>query len=76
MSAARPYSIDPHVATLRGKKAHAARFDPDGDTTDLDRDLAAEKLAAYIRKTVAGAPPLSEAQRDRLHLLLREGDAQ
>ncbi len=34
--------------------------------------MAAEKLADYIRRTVAAAPPLTPAQRDRLTLLLRD----
>ena len=38
------------------------------------RELAAEKLAAYIRRVVDEAPPLSPEQRDRLAVLLR-GDA-
>ncbi len=35
------------------------------------RDLSAERLADYIRKTVEAAPPLTDSQRDRLALLLR-----
>lgn len=37
------------------------------------RDLAAEKLAAYIKRTVDTAPPLTPAQRDKLTLLLQGG---
>ncbi len=34
------------------------------------RDLAAEKLAEHVRRTVAAAPPLSDAQKQRLLALL------
>jgi len=37
--------------------------------------LRVERAADYIRKTVDAAPALSAAQRDRLALLLRGGDA-
>ena len=43
---------------------------------DLRRDLAAAKLADYIKRTLEAAPDLTAAQRDRLALLLRGGDAQ
>jgi hypothetical protein len=35
------------------------------------RDLAADRLAEYVRKIVAAAPPLTPAQRDRIAILLR-----
>jgi len=41
--------------------------------TEARRDYAAEKLAAYIERVVADAPPLTAGQRDRLALLLRSG---
>lgn len=37
------------------------------------RALAAAKLADYIESIVAEAPPLSEAQKDELAVLLRTG---
>ncbi len=37
------------------------------------RDLRAARLADYIERTVAEAPPLTPAQRDRLATLLRSG---
>ncbi len=40
---------------------------------ELSRDYRAEALAGHIETVVAQAPPLSEAQRDRLALLLRGG---
>lgn len=39
------------------------------------RDLAAAKIADYIERTVASAPPLSDEQRARIAALLRPGDA-
>ena len=38
---------------------------------DARRDLAAAKLADYIKRTVDAAPPLTEEQKDRLTALLR-----
>jgi hypothetical protein len=43
---------------------------------DARRDLAASKLAGYIERVVAAAPPLTLAQRDTIYMLLRGGDAQ
>jgi len=43
--------------------------------TEARRDFRAARLAAYIEKVVAEAPPLTPGQRDRLALLLRGGDA-
>jgi hypothetical protein len=49
---------------------------PDHPTVaDARRDFRAARLAAYIEKVVAQAPPLTSAQRDGLALLLRGGDA-
>ncbi len=62
---------DPAVAQARASLAARTRHNPDGDHTDARRDLAAAKLADYIRKAVDAAPPLLPEQRDRLALLLR-----
>lgn len=56
---------------LRSHKATAVRLGRHEDAQRLDTELRAERLADYIRQTVDAAPPLSEAQRDRLALLLR-----
>ena len=50
------------------------RHDADG-IAGARRALAAAKLEAYIAKTVAEAPPLTQAQLDRLAILLRPGGA-
>ncbi len=61
-------------ATLRqaaAKAGHAAAY---GDAERIEqtrRDLAAERIAAYIEKVVSAAPPLTEAQRSRLATLLQ-----
>jgi hypothetical protein len=49
----------------------------DPDLLAARRDLAAERLAEHIKRTVDAAPPLTVEQRERLTLLLhpraREG---
>ena len=57
----------------RSEIAHTVRRDPNADTTELRRQLKAERLEDYISRVVDAAPPLSAAQRDRLALLLRGG---
>ena len=48
-----------------------SRTPDDPELVAARRDLAAANLAAYIRRTVAAAPPLLDEQRDRLAVLLR-----
>jgi hypothetical protein len=67
-------AIDRDRRILQSKHAAAQRWHrPDAD--DIARDLAAARLAEYIKRTVDAAPPLTPEQRDRLALLLRGGDA-
>jgi hypothetical protein len=67
-----PGRPSPQVAAIRGRIAGLSRRSPDDpELVDARRDLAAERLAEHIRKTVDGAPPLTAEQRDRLALLLR-----
>jgi hypothetical protein len=61
-------STNPRVALAAHKHWHGADAP---ETTDARRDLAAAKLAAYIRKTVAAAPPLTHKQADELALIFR-----
>ena len=67
----------PSSGTLsaRGRVASLSRSrsSDDPDYLNAKRDLAAEKIASYIERVVAEAPPLSAAQRDRLTVLLRGG---
>jgi hypothetical protein len=59
----------------RSEIAHTKRRDPSADVTELRRQLKAERLEDYIRRTVDDAPALSPEQRDKLALLLRGGSA-
>lgn len=49
------------------------RPDADDEIKAIQATLATEKLAAYIRRVVDAAPPLSQEQRDRLSALLKGG---
>lgn len=49
------------------------RSPDDPQLLDARRDLRAERLAQAIERTVAEAPPLTDAQRDRLTSLLAGG---
>lgn len=60
---------------VRSDIAVAKRRNPNADTTELQRELKAERAADYIRKALDAAPALSVEQLDRLALLLRGGDA-
>lgn len=55
----------------RSRIAQTKKADPNADVTELRRQLKAERLEDYIKKTVDAAPPLTPEQRDRLALLLR-----
>lgn len=58
----------------RNKVAILTRHHPDSpELVDARRDLAAAKLEDYIQRTVAAAPPLTPAMRDKLYMLLRGG---
>jgi hypothetical protein len=58
-------------AVSRIARAHRrATSHPDG-IADARRDLATAKIAAYVERTIAEAPPLTSEQRDRLVALLR-----
>jgi hypothetical protein len=52
-----------------------SRKPDDPELVDARRNMRTERLADYIKRTVDAAPPLTRAQRDRLALLLRGGDA-
>lgn len=57
------------AVTTRVARAVKAR-DPEREA-QARRDLAEAKVAAYIERVLAAAPPLSEEQRQRLAELLR-----
>lgn len=50
-----------------------SRTADDPELVEARRNLRAERLADYIKRTVDAAPPLTADQRDRLALLLRGG---
>lgn len=58
------------VTSARARLGAAARYGSPNDVASARRDLAAEKIHAYIERTVAAAPPLSDDQRARLAGLL------
>jgi len=63
---------DPELRRLAARAGAAARNRlPDADARRAE--LAAARLAHHITTVVATAPPLSDAQRDRLAALLRPG---
>ncbi len=59
----------------RGRLGQTSRRYADQPDRILDarRDLAVAKIEDYIAKIVDDAPPLNQAQRDKLALLLRGG---
>lgn len=59
------------VVLARAAVARAARSGDRAVEATARRDYAAEKLAAYIKRTVDAAPPLTDEQRGRLAQLLR-----
>lgn len=69
--------------SLYSKRAKVAalsrsRTKDDPELVTARQDLAASKLAQYVEKVVAEAPPLTAEQSDRIAALLRPagGDAQ
>ncbi len=71
------------LAQLRAELARAAmaaKRTPCAETRAtldrLRREYAEAKLADYVAKVVAASPPLTDAQRTRLALLLKRGDGE
>lgn len=66
--------MHPAIAKARARRAglHARPIN-DPDRLDAERDLAAAKIAAYISKVVAQAPPFTREQVDQLRVLLEPG---
>jgi hypothetical protein len=67
--------ISPAVAKTRSRIAVATRRGVSSEILDAKREHAAARLEEYIKRTVDGAPPLTDEQRTRLALLLRGGAA-
>ncbi len=72
-----PGSPAPDVAHARARHAGLSRgrAADDPEVICAKRDLKAARLAEYVRRVVAEAPPLTPDQRDRIALLLRGGPA-
>lgn len=64
-----------HNPELRRLAARAGAAATNGapDLNERRAELAEARLANHIRKVCAAAPPLTDAQRDRLAALLRPG---
>lgn len=65
-------------ATLPQRRARIASAVALGDSeaaTEARRDYYAAKLADYVQRTVAAAPPLTDEQLDRIAVLLRGGES-
>lgn len=60
------------VLRARSLKGVATRRGDEAAVIEASRTLAAEKIAAYIERVVATAPPLTPDQRSRLSALLSE----
>lgn len=61
------------VLQARSAKAVAVRRGDRAAAEEATRDLAAAKIAQYIERVVADAPPLTDSQRSRLAALLTGG---
>lgn len=66
------------MSVLYEKRARVAALSrsrgvDDPELVSARRDLAAERLASYIKSTVDAAPPLSAEQRAKLARLLGDG---
>jgi hypothetical protein len=62
-----------HRARLAALSRDRGADDP--DLLDARRDLRAARLEEYIRRTVDASPALTDAQRDRLAVLLQRPPA-
>lgn len=65
------------VAGVACEIARTTRYDgpQSPKLPNLRGELRAAKLAAYVSKTLAEAPPLTDEQVTRIALLLKGGDA-
>lgn len=73
MATKKPSLPSPQSVTCR--IAATLRHHPDADVTDLRRELHAAKIEKYVTELAEKFPPLTEAQRERLALLIKRGAA-
>jgi hypothetical protein len=60
----------PEIQSAATRVARAARAKDPAAEAEARRELAEAKIAAYVERVLAAAPPLSDAQRVRLAALL------
>lgn len=63
----------PTTLNARARLGQAVRAGDQDAATEARRDLAEAKIAQYVAKVVAEAPPLGPDQRARLAALLNGG---
>ena len=63
----------PTITKSRSRLALATKHRDAEAATEARRDLAAAKVQQYIERTLAEAPPLTDAQRVTLARLLQGG---
>ncbi len=66
---------NPEVAKARSRAGVAGRKGDQKAKRAAQADLAEAKIADYIERTVAAAPPLTDEQRDKLATLIIRGGA-
>ena len=59
------------VLQARSRLGVASRVGTSDERESARRDLAAEKIAAYVERVVSEAPPLTPDQRARITSILR-----
>jgi len=64
-----PANSQPLRVAVARAGAAAKHGDPDR-IADARQNLAAERLASYVSRVIANAPPLTPAQKDRIAGLL------
>ena len=63
----------PSPQSVTCRIAATLRHHPDADVTDLRRELHAAKIEKYVTELAKKFPPLTEAQRERIVLLIKGG---
>lgn len=63
----------PETQKLYGRLGSCRRYHPDGDHSELMRDIASSRILDAIEEQLAVAPPLTDAQIDRITAVLRGG---
>ena len=69
--ARRRYSRSISTAKAKVAALSRTRTPDDPEFIEARQNLAAANIAAYIERQVKAAPPLSDAQLDRITILLR-----